>query len=59
MNTASDRMVERQETADCVLPDANVQKFLLDVLDQTSFPGKMAVFVAQVQATIRAAVVKG
>lgn len=59
MNTASDRMVERQETADCVLPDANVQKFLLDVLDQASFPGKMALFVAQVQATLRAAVVKG
>lgn len=59
MNTASERMVERQEAADCMLPDENVQKFLLDVIDQTSFPGKMALFVAQVQATLRAAVVKG
>ncbi len=59
MNTASERMVERQETADCVLPDENVQKFLLDVIDQTAFPGKMAIFVAQVQAMLRAAVLKG
>lgn len=33
----------------CLLPDANIQKFLLDVLDQTNFPGKMSEFVSHVK----------
>ena len=52
-NTASDRMAERQ--AACSLPDANVQRFLLDVLDQQAFPGKLAAYVVQVLEMLRSA----
>ena len=33
----------------CVLPNETVQKFLLEVIDQTNFPGKMSEFVSQVK----------
>ena len=39
----------------CALPHEDVQKFLLEVIDQTNFPGKMAEFVAQVKALLASA----
>jgi hypothetical protein len=36
----------------CTLPHEDVQKFLLEIIDQTNFPGKMAEFVAQVKALL-------
>lgn len=52
-NTASDRMENRRIEA--TLPDAGVQQFLLNVIDQTAFPGKMAEYVANVKALVAAA----
>lgn len=66
-NTASDRMVEehagenvrsiRQPT--CVLPDAVVQQFLIDVIEQTSFNGKIAENIAAVKHMLRTAKIAG
>ena len=45
-------MTAPNQTPACVLPTTDVQKFLLEVIDQTNFPGKMAEFVAQVKALL-------
>jgi hypothetical protein len=39
----------------CALPNETVQKFLLDVIDQTSFPGKMSEFVVGVKKLLSSA----
>lgn len=50
--TASELMMQNKMEAEkpvCVLPNETVKKFLLDVIDQTSFPGKMSEFVVSVK----------
>jgi hypothetical protein len=67
LNTASDRMVEAQSNGNvhslrnpsCVLPDAIVQQFLLDVIEQTSFPGKLTEHVSAVKHMLRTAQIAG
>lgn len=44
---------------DCVLPHADVQKFLLELIDQSNFPGKIADFVFGVKNVIKSAKIKG
>lgn len=63
-NTASDLLVERQsdvmaQIPECILPHQDVQKFLLELIDQTSFQGKMAEFVSGVKSLIKNAAIKG
>lgn len=67
--TASELMLnsqlEQQELAskesfpDCVLPSETVKRFLLDVIDQTNFPGKMSLFVVQVKELLNSATLNG
>ena len=47
-----------QELPDCVLPHASVQKLLLELLEQGSFPGSMAEFIVQVKSLVRQATIK-
>jgi hypothetical protein len=56
-HTPSDLMIESQipQEPACVLPHSDVQKFLLDVLAQASFPGSMSEFVSGVKALIKGA----
>lgn len=66
--TASELMlnsqIERNEATsrdllpDCVLPSETVKKFLLEVIDQTNFPGKMSLFVVQVKELLNSAEIK-
>ena len=66
-NTASDRMVEAQTGENvrsirqpvCVLPDEMIQQFLIDVIEQTSFTGKIAENVAAVKHMLRTAQIAG
>jgi hypothetical protein len=59
--TASGLMVERQmetrsrETVVCVLPHRDVQKFLIELIDQTSFRGSMMEFVLSVKQALNEA----
>lgn len=65
--TASELMLENQLAAvnraksapGVVLPNADVQKFLFDVLNQTNFPGSMVEFVADVKRQIAGASIAG
>ena len=67
--TASESMLntqlEQQELApkeslpSCVLPSETVKKFLIDVIDQTNFPGKMSLFVVQVKELLNSATLSG
>lgn len=64
--TASELMLQNQLAAtvqqnrpSVVLPNADVQKFLFDVLNQTNFPGSMVEFVADVKRQIAGATVTG
>ena len=50
--------LSRDSLPDCVLPSETVKKFLLDVIDQTNFPGKMTLFVVQVKELISSAEIK-
>lgn len=64
MQTASDLMVERQIKPesfepDCVLPHADVQKFLLELIEQATFQGRMVEFVSSVKNVIKSAKIKG
>lgn len=67
INTTSDRMVETQAAGNihslrnpsCVLPDAIVQQFLLDVIEQTAFPGKITEQVSAVKHLLRNAQIAG
>lgn len=43
----------------CLLPNENVQKFLLEVIDQTNFPGKMSEFVSHVKDVLSKATLGG
>ena len=64
--TASELMLQNQLTSSMpkaqpgvVLPNAEVQKFLFDVLNQTNFPGSMVEFVADVKRQIAGASIAG
>ena len=53
-------MTDKQEQAiTCLLPNETIQKFLLDVVDQTNFPGKMSEFVSQVKDVLKQATLGG
>lgn len=61
--TASDLMVERQinpksSLPNCVLPHPDVQKFLLELIDQASFQGRMVEFVSSVKEIIKTATIR-
>lgn len=66
--TASERMLENQNAnlsnitkkleLDFVLPSGNVQKFLLEVVEQHSYPGNMVEFVSAVKVMLKNAVIK-
>lgn len=60
-NTSSDLMMENKGTASAcaspeksavVLPSAEMQKFLLDVLTQINYPGTIVEFVVDVKRQI-------
>ena len=65
--TTSELMMQNQLTAvnraqakpGVVLPNADVQKFLFEVLNQTNFPGSMVEFVADVKRQIADATIAG
>lgn len=64
--TASELMLQNQLAAtvqqnrpSVVLPNADVQKFLFEVLNQTNFPGSMVEFVADVKRQIADATIAG
>ena len=58
--TASELMVESQlpKQVDCVLPSQTIQKFLLDLISQSNFPGNMSEFVSHVKSTIGTAQIR-
>lgn len=58
--TASEIMMQSTlpKEPDCVLPHADVQKFLLDVLAHANFPGSMSEFVSSVKALLKDAQIK-
>lgn len=39
----------------CVLPHQDVQKFLLDVIEQSNFPGRLVEFVSGVKELLKTA----
>jgi hypothetical protein len=41
----------------CVMPDKDTQAFLLSVLDNSTFPPKLAAFVRKVKADLQGAAV--
>lgn len=41
--------------ATCVLPHPDVQRFLLDLIDESTFKGQMSEFVASVKQVLRTA----
>lgn len=61
--TASELMLQHQMAAaqppKFVLPSHEVQQFLFDVLNKTSFPGSMAEFVVSVKGQIANATIAG
>ena len=57
--TPSDLMVERQHNnVNCVLPHQNVQKFLVELIEQSTFQGHMVEFVAGVKELIKTATIR-
>ena len=59
-HTISDIMLKNQPSTNpnCVLPHTDIQKFLLEVLAQASFPGAMSEFVSNVKALLKDAQIK-
>lgn len=66
-NTASDRSAEIMAAGNvqaikapvCVLPDAQIQRFLLDVIDNTPFKGDIVESVAAIKHVLRTAQISG
>jgi len=57
--TASELMLQNKiHEAPCVLLRRDVQKFLLDVIDQTNFSGKMAEYVSEIKAMLNNAEIR-
>lgn len=52
-------LASKESLPDCVLPSETVKKFLIDVIDQTNFPGKMSLFVVQVKELLNSATLSG
>jgi len=48
-----------EQTITCLLPNETFKKFLLDVVDQTNFPGKMSEFVSHVKDVLSKATLGG
>jgi hypothetical protein len=44
-----------QDEPEMVLPNAEVQRFLLDILQQASFPGRISEFVSHVKQLVQSA----
>jgi hypothetical protein len=59
--TASELMMQNQLPKEplCVLPHKEVQQFLLELVDQSNFPGKLVEFVASVKNVLKNAQIKG
>jgi hypothetical protein len=59
--TASELMMQNQLPKEplCVLPHKEVQQFLLELVDQSNFPGKLVEFVASVKNVLKNAHIKG
>jgi hypothetical protein len=53
--TASELMMQNQMPKQplCALPNKTVQTFLLELIDQSNFPGRMAEFVGDVKSLLR------
>ena len=47
--------MEEYTSVTCVLPNKNVQQFLLEVIKQSNFPGSASEFVTEVKQLIAAA----
>ena len=55
----SDLMVERQHNdVNCVLPHKDVQKFLIELIEQSTFQGRMVEFVSGVKELIKTATIR-
>lgn len=52
---ASEFLVQNQMSKQplCVLPNKTVQTFLLELIEQSNFPGRMAEFVGDVKSLLR------
>ena len=59
--TASELMMQNKLPKEplCVLPHMEVQQFLLELVDQSNFPGKLVEFVASVKSVLKNAHIKG
>lgn len=55
--TASELMMQNQIAAQpiCVLPNKTTQTFLLELIEQSNFPGRMAEFVGNAKYILRSA----
>lgn len=55
--TASELMMQNQisKQPPCVLPNKTVQTFLLELIEQSTFPGKMVEFVTDVKTLLHEA----
>lgn len=53
--TASELMMQNQMPKQplCALPNKTVQTFLLELIDQSNFPGRMVEFVGEVKSLLR------
>lgn len=51
-------MENTQQDVVCVLPHPDVQKFLLDLIEQSTFQGKMVEFVSGIKELLRTAEIK-
>jgi hypothetical protein len=59
MNNEQDISIAEKTSAknSCVLPHKDVQRFLLDVIEQSNFPGKLVEFVSGVKDVIKNAAI--
>lgn len=59
--TSSELMMQNQmqQEPPCVLPNQAMQQFLIELMDQSNFPGKMVEFVSSVKDVIKSAKIKG
>ena len=47
--------MEEFKSLTCVLPDINTQKFILELINQSNFPGSVSEFVSKVKQDIMSA----
>lgn len=55
--TSSELMMQSQlkQEPKCVLPSREIQSFLLQVINQNDFPGRLSEFVSHVKRTLESA----